>query len=233
VRGRNLASAPVLAITALTLAAALIFSFSRGAMLSAFAGLVALAILERRSWASHARTAAGALAIALAAPGAAFLAAPEFTSSYLLRFGYTAWRSVGDPLRALDVRADTWARLLETLADHPARLLLGAGYKTLALPSAAGGPLIVDNQWLTALGETGLLGVAALAILIAAILHGSWRAARGASATAALLGAWSFCFWSGQLVHMLFVDLMTYWRVLPVYLAVLALAEREAERRPT
>jgi hypothetical protein len=34
------------------------------------------------------------------------------------------------------------------------------------------------------------------------------------------------CFWSGQVVQMLSADLLTYWRILPVYLFVLALAAR-------
>ena len=33
-----------------------------------------------------------------------------------------------------------------------------------------------------------------------------------------------FCFWAGQAVQMFSADLLTYWRVLPVYLFVLALA---------
>jgi hypothetical protein len=37
-----------------------------------------------------------------------------------------------------------------------------------------------------------------------------------------------FCFWAGQSVQMLSGDLLTYWRVLPVYFFVLALAARES-----
>ncbi len=220
-----------LATAATILAAALVFSFSRGAMLNVTAGLAVLALWERRSLLSDARLLVAAAAVAASAAALAAVAAPEFTSSYALRFAYTAWRSVADPAEALGVRLESWGALLAMLADHPSRLLLGAGYKTLATTNAAGAPLIVDNQWLAALGATGLLGVAALAILLAAILRSSWRAARSADATASLLGLWSFCFWAGQLVQMLFVDLMTYWRVLPLYLAVLALAEVQSAGR--
>jgi hypothetical protein len=41
-----------------------------------------------------------------------------------------------------------------------------------------------------------------------------------------------FCFWLGQCVQMLSADLLTYWRVLPVYFLVLAWAVR-ASRAPT
>jgi O-antigen ligase len=208
------------AVAAVALIAGLIFSFSRGAMLSAGAGLLLLAALSRPS----ARVAAGGVAVLGASVGAALLAAPELTSTYALRFAYTAWRAVADPAEALGVRLESWSELLGMLADHPERLVFGWGYRTL--------PLIVDNQWLSTLGETGLVGLAALAALIGALLHGSWRAARSANPDAAFLGIWSLCFWAGQFVQMLFVDLMTYWRVLPVYMVVLALAEREHERRP-
>ena len=37
---------------------------------------------------------------------------------------------------------------------------------------------------------------------------------------------WMLCFWAGQTVQMASGDLLTYWRVLPVYFWVLALALR-------
>jgi O-antigen ligase len=224
-------SGPALALMAVVLLAALVFSFSRGAMLAAVAGLLVLGVLERRSLAQQPGAFTGALIVLFTSGLVAFLASAEFTSTYAMRFLYTAWRAVADPAEALDVRLESWSRVLEMLAEHPMRLLLGVGYKTLASGAGADAPLIVDNQWLAALGETGLLGVVALAALLVGILRGSWRAALSANPAAALLGVWSLCFWIGQFVQMLFVDLMTYWRVLPVYLAVLALAEREAERR--
>ena len=39
-------------------------------------------------------------------------------------------------------------------------------------------------------------------------------------------GAWMLCFWCGQMVQMLSSDVLTYWRVLPLYFWVLALAVR-------
>ena len=40
-------------------------------------------------------------------------------------------------------------------------------------------------------------------------------------------GAWMLCFWAGQSVQMFSADLLTYWRILPVYFFVLALAARQ------
>ena len=39
-------------------------------------------------------------------------------------------------------------------------------------------------------------------------------------------GAWILCFWAGEVVQMASGDLLTYWRVLPVYFWILALAVR-------
>jgi hypothetical protein len=41
-------------------------------------------------------------------------------------------------------------------------------------------------------------------------------------------GKWLFCFWIGETVQMLTGDILTYWRVLPVYFWVLAQATRDA-----
>jgi hypothetical protein len=223
-------SRPFFALAGVTILAALVFSFSRGGLLAALAGLLLLAILERRTLARRGRLLAGAFLVAAASVGVVWFAAPELGSIYAQRFFYTSWHAVAAPTKAIGVRLDSWSRLLDLLADHPARLLLGSGYKTLAAGVGVDPPLIVDNQWLTSLGETGVIGIVALALLLAAILRGSWRAARSAGPWASSLGVWSLCFWAGQLAQMLFVDLLTYWRVLPVYLGVLALAEREASR---
>jgi len=66
--------------------------------------------------------------------------------------------------------------------------------------------------------ETGVAGLAALLWLNVAIVRTALRARDS------LLGTWMLCFWSGQMVQMLSGDLLTYWRVLPVYFFVLALA---------
>jgi hypothetical protein len=49
---------------------------------------------------------------------------------------------------------------------------------------------------------------------------------------ASFFGALIFCFWIGQLFQMFLTDTLTYWRVLPLYFAVLALAVREVDRAP-
>jgi hypothetical protein len=64
-------------------------------------------------------------------------------------------------------------------------------------------------------------GLAALIWLNVAILRAAAHSARRS-----FCGMWMLCFWSGQVVQMASGDLLTYWRVLPVYFWILALAIR-------
>jgi hypothetical protein len=70
--------------------------------------------------------------------------------------------------------------------------------------------------------------LAALLGLNIAILRVSWRALGNGS----FWGRCLFCFWLGECVQMLSGDILTYWRVLPVYFWVLAQAVREAHADP-
>ena len=112
-------------------------------------------------------------------------------------------------------------------AANPWQLLFGIGYKTLPYTTYLGEPVVADNMYFSLLIETGIVGLACLAWLNAAILRASARAARAADPRRSFFGAWMLCFWSGETVQMLSGDLLTYWRVLPVYFFVLALAVRE------
>ena len=84
---------------------------------------------------------------------------------------------------------------------------------------------MADNTYLSVLVETGWIGFAALLCLNAAILVSSYRQARGFGMRR-LVGVWMFSFWCGQMVQMLFGDILTYWRLLPLYFAVLAVGAR-------
>jgi hypothetical protein len=74
----------------------------------------------------------------------------------------------------------------------------------------------------------GLAGLAALVALNVSILRTSWRAAHTPDPRAAFFGAWMFCFWSGETVQMLSGDLLTYWRLLPLYFWALAMAAEKS-----
>jgi hypothetical protein len=57
----------------------------------------------------------------------------------------------------------------------------------------------------------------------------AYRATRSSDSLRSFTGAWMLCFWAGQSVQMLSADLLTYWRILPVYFFVLALAARTSQ----
>jgi len=76
-------------------------------------------------------------------------------------------------------------------------------------------------MYLSLLVETGVAGMAALVWLNVAILRAAAR-----SAPRGFYGLWMLCFWAGQTVQLASGDLLTYWRVLPVYAWILALALR-------
>ena len=92
-----------------------------------------------------------------------------------------------------------------------------------------GTAVIADNTYLSLLVETGIIGLGVFLALNFLILRGGLRAARSKLANASFLGEWIFCFWVGEMVQMLSGDLITYWRVLPVYFWVLGTAVRESD----
>jgi O-antigen ligase len=131
----------------------------------------------------------------------------------------------------LSGRLESWRTLLTFLADHPWHALLGVGYKTLPYSSFTGQPIVADNMYLSILIETGIFGLAALVALNFAIVRAGYRAARSEDPRKSFYGTWIFCFWAAQTVQMMSADLLTFWRVLPVYFWVLAMAVRPTYSR--
>jgi O-antigen ligase len=124
----------------------------------------------------------------------------------------------------------SWRTLIGFLIEHPWHGIFGVGYKTLPYSDFIGTTVIADNMYLSLLVETGIVGLAAFLLLNLAILRTGWKASRAPSAASAFFGTWILCFWTGQLFQMLSGDLMTYWRIMPVYFWVLAMAVRENRR---
>jgi O-antigen ligase len=151
---------------------------------------------------------------------------PTFVEMYWLRLSNTTEYFFTATEGVLSGRVASWRTLAVWLSAHPWQALLGIGYKTLPYSDYLGGPVIADNMYLSLLVETGIAGLAALVWLNVAVLRAALRASRAADRQSSFCGLWMLCFWSGQVVQMLSGDLLTYWRVLPVYFWVLALAVR-------
>jgi len=202
--------------------AALVLSFSRGSVINVAVGLAVLVWINRRRI-SLRRVAATLAACVLAG---SFLFAkifPEIAAMYWLRLTASGQFFFSATEQILSGRVASWRTLLQWTAANPWELLFGVGYKTLPYTDYLGAPLVADNMYFSILIETGIAGLAALIWLNASILRAAARSARRGS----FYGAWMLCFWSGEAVQMLSGDLLTYWRVLPVYFFVLALAIRD------
>src|SRR5579883_1415257 len=206
--------------------AAMVLSYSRASVLNE---LTALAVL---GWLNRKRIRFARLGLILV-PGAALAAVvvnrvfPEFVEAYWLRLSASAEYLTTATEGVFSGRIASWRALLEWIAAHPWQAWAGIGYKTLPYTDYLGAPIVGDNMYITLLVETGVLGLAALLWLCIAILRASSRAARSGDPARAFAGTWMLCFWSGQMVQMLSGDLLTYWRVLPLYFWVLALAVRK------
>ncbi len=211
------------------LSTTLLFSFSRSSLLNLLAGLAALLWIERRKI-RLSRWVTALPAFAAAGLASAWALFPAFAESYLDRLWYTATNLLASPETWLSGRLEAWQTLLGFLASQPWRGLFGIGFKTLSHSDFIGGPIIADNMYLSSLVETGVIGFTAMALFLVALLAAARRTSRSRNETASFLGAWAFCFWIGQLFQMMSVDVLTYWRVLPLYFAVLALAVRESRR---
>jgi hypothetical protein len=217
-------SRPVLLLGIFALSAALVLSYSRASALNVATGVcVFLCIRFRR---------VGRLSfvtfVTLVLAGVAIHAAlPSFSSYYWERL-IGSFRFFGEtPDAVLSGRLSHWVTLLHFLSGHPWHLFFGIGYKTLPYSDFIGSTVITDNTYLSLLVETGIVGLAVFAVLNILILRTGFWARRSHRPGAVFLGEWIFCFWCGQMVQMFSGDLITYWRVLPVYFWVLGAAARQ------
>ena len=213
------------ALGSLVLGAALIFSYSRGSVLNLGCACIALICLRVRN-------ARAVVAICLALIGTLSLVHfvfPAFGENYWTRIQSSFLYIQSAPDGTLSGRWSSWSALLEFVRLHPWQTVFGVGYKTLPYSAVTGHLTIVDNTYLDLLVETGVLGLFTFLALTYQILKFSHRAAKSRNRRTAFYGSWIFCFWTGEIVQMFSGDLITYWRVLPVYFAVLALALRGDE----
>jgi hypothetical protein len=208
-----------LALGAAVLLAALMLSYSRASLLNLG---VALAVLV---WRNRRRVPLSRVAM-LAAAGAlaTWLVFPAFVEMYWLRLSSTAEFFFTATEGVLSGRVASWRTLVDWALAHPWHALTGIGYKTLPYTDYLGAPVVGDNQYLSLLVETGVAGLGALIWLNVAIVRAAARARES------LFGTWILCFWAGQMVQMASGDLLTYWRMLPVYFFVLALAVGQTSR---
>jgi O-antigen ligase len=229
-RPRPLPAPPmVLLLGTCAFLAALLFSFSRGSVVGLGVALAVLLWLNR----GRVRLARSSVILGVGAVGGLaviYALSPAMVEFYWLRLRISAEQLLSGNESVFSGRLENWRYLGGFLLENPLHAILGVGYKTLPYSDFIGRPVVADNAYLSALVETGILGLAALLLFHAAILRMAWQAARSSDSQAAFHGTWMFCFWCGETVQMLSGDLLTYWRVLPVYFWVLAMAVRHTHR---
>jgi hypothetical protein len=195
---------------------ALVLSYSRGSLINV---AVALAVLM---WTNRRRVPLARVTLAAAAGAlATWWIFPAFAQAYWMRLTASTEFLLTSTNGVLSGRLTSWQTLGAWIAANPWQAFFGIGYKTLPYTQYLGSPVVADNMYLSLLVETGVGGLAALIWLNVAILRAAAR-----SAQRSFFGMWMLCFWAGQTVQMASGDLLTYWRVLPVYFWVLALAVR-------
>jgi hypothetical protein len=219
-------SKTALATGAIVFSLALILSYSRASIVNVIIGCLALMFLRR---AKMGRTLFAAGLGAIVAGMVIRLALPSFAGNYWTRIVTSVQYFWYSPDGVLSGRLTHWEIIRDFLLREPWHAVFGVGYKTLPYSHFVGERVIVDNTWLSLFAETGLFGLGSFLLLNVLILRAGFRAARSGKPRASLFGEWIFCFWAGEIAQMFSGDLITYWRVLPVYFWVLAIAARETE----
>jgi hypothetical protein len=230
-RRHSFVSRPVLLAGGVLFSAALLFSYSRSSIVNLLVALAALVWIDRGRirW----RRAVPMLGFSiLAGAAASYYFLPQFVDIAWTRLSQSVLYFFEYTDTVVSGRLESWRVLVQFLTTHPWHAVLGIGYKTLPYSDYIGRTVIGDNMYLSMLIETGVVGLAALLWLNFTILRTARRTARHASPMASFLSTWMFCFWSGQMVQMFSADLLTYWRVLPVYFLVLGWAVRESSLAP-
>ena len=221
---REIGNRVVLVAGMVLFAAGVILSYSRGSALNAAVALLTLTFLERSRFTRRGVAYAGVALATCAAIAYATFAQQALAYWTRLWFSFSNLFSYSD--RILGGRLDAWTTLTKFLAGNPWYAILGVGYKTLPYSNFIGTPVVADNMYLSMLVEGGVVGLAALLAFNFAILRAGYRAAVSGDREKSFYGVGIFCFWMGQMVQMFSADVLTFWRVLPVYFWVLAMAVR-------
>jgi hypothetical protein len=224
-RGQRPASMVAMLAGGVALASALVLSYSRASLVNLAVALIVLLLLHRK------RLRVGRILMTAGVSSGAALALlfgvfPIFARVYWQRISQSFSYFLESPNAILSGRVHSWTILTQFLISHPWHAIFGIGYKTLPYSDFIGQTAIADNTYLSILIETGIAGLVALIVWNFMVIRASYRAASSDDPQRAFCGTWMLCFWAGQIVQMFSADLLTYWRVMPVYMCVLALAVR-------
>lgn len=202
-------------------ALALVEAYSRSSLLFLAAALAVALIAEHRS----AGAALGVAGVLLACWIAVSTLQPDLTRAFVVdRVG----AGLAGNVDYTSGRLSNWPAIFSLYASDPTDWALGLGYKSLSSDSGNPlGSLPGDNNYLTAVAETGIMGLATMIGFLVA-LGVFLRSAPRSRLRSAALGIYG-----GVLAQSFFVDVMTYHRVLGILVLMGALlpAREEAATR--
>jgi O-antigen ligase len=196
------------------LVAALLTSFTRGAILLFIVGLSVAFVTssELRVREVLRGLAAVATAIVVLALIAIRLAGIEFLTAFQVSFLdriRVLYQLAANVDLATSYRVSNWQQVIGLWRDNP---ITGLGYKSLYLTRH----IPPDNNFLSVLVEQGILGLTAFLGLLAALLRATWRLSR--VRPLASYGTMLLALWCGQIAQMMTADVLTFWRSTTCYL---------------
>ncbi len=194
---------------------ALVLSYSRASLLNLLCSGGVFLVLSRQRRKRIFITGVIAAVVSSVVIAAFF---PTYLDHYWIRLQQSVIYSTSSPDAVLSGRLTSWETLSHFASEHSLQLIFGVGYKTLPYSDYLGASVIADNTYLSLLIETGIIGLLAFLSWNFEMLRQSLHALRRPICVQSLLATVFFCFWIGEMVQMLSGDLITYWRVLPIYL---------------
>jgi O-antigen ligase len=228
-RGTGLVRLALLVVLVGIFGTGLFLAYSRGSWLNVAVTVTVFLILQN---APRFRRTAGLVAVLVAVVYLLYQVSPAVVANFF------EWRLANllefwsDPSFATSGRWETWARLFAFFGDQPWLLFFGIGYKSLASTVLFGSNLIADNGFLSALFETGIIGLIAFLNLNWVIFKSLYKTSQHQNSTVRRYAAFLLAFWCGEMAQMVTGDLFTYWRNLTIYLALMAFVQRISRPEP-
>lgn len=203
-------SSPFLAIVLVLCSTALLMTFSRAGWLFLLVSMAVYVLVSRdltgQRKAALLSTMLGSLVLCVIIFG---FVLPGLNVGLLNRVLSTVdLASSGEWNAAMSGRLQVWQVGWHVFLTHP---IFGIGYK--CLPELF---LMGDNNYLTMLAEGGIVGAIIWVFWLGVVTSGTYRLARKH-----WLGEYLFAVWLAMLVNMATADIMTYWRTLPLFFALL------------
>lgn len=202
---------------------ALVLGYSRSSLVFCLVGLGVVILMAS----GHRGRFTIPLALVAICGALTYLIEPRLIEAFMAqRLGLLSSSGLSAPVDLTSGRLTTWALVVSRFFDQPALWPLGIGYKMLALDPTnliRYGP--ADNNYITVLVETGVIGFAAFMFWLSRFTEAVWLLVPSPLRTMCL------ALLAGVVVEALTADSFTYYRVIGIL--VLAYVSAAEKRRAT